>query len=332
MKIEIGESLVYSWLRHVKKCQVVQTNWKLSPRWWRNPLDFEPIITAINNEFQNLDMDIFGNNNIEQFFRQAEIDVLGVSNNQGNEPPLYYFIDVAFHEGGLNYGDRTETITRVLKKFIRSYFIFKSYFGEAENGSFIFISPKASVQNIQIPINKKLVTLSEIFTTHGFAPNFKLIVNDDFKNEVLIPTMNIANEVADTNELFLRSVQLWRMFENNEHPNVVNIGPEVGIQEGNVETPIGQLVREQINLLIVSDKITDQEIGNLLDQTYSHHTFILHFPLLRELQVGRNDLHGHARYYATPVTIRGHRYYLCNDWYAYQRGHFLIWVNNRMNE
>ncbi len=101
MKIEIGESLVYSWLRHVKQCQVVQTNWKPSPRWWRNAIDFEPIIADINNNFQNLDMDIFGNNNIEQFFRQAEIDVLGVSNNQENEPPLYYFIDVAYHEGGV---------------------------------------------------------------------------------------------------------------------------------------------------------------------------------------------------------------------------------------
>ena len=173
MKIEIGESLVYSWLRHVKQCQIVQTNWKPSPRWWMNTIDYEPIIADINNRFQNLDMDIFGNNNIEQFFRQAEIDVLGVSNNQENEPPLYLFIDVAFHEGGLNYGDRNETITRVLKKFIRSYFIFKSYFGDAENGSFFFISPKASVQNAQIPINERLVTLSEIFTSHGFAPKFK---------------------------------------------------------------------------------------------------------------------------------------------------------------
>ena len=28
MKIEMGESLFYSWLRHVKDCQIVQTNWK----------------------------------------------------------------------------------------------------------------------------------------------------------------------------------------------------------------------------------------------------------------------------------------------------------------
>lgn len=33
MKIEIGESLLYSWLRHEKKCQLVQMNWKASPAW-----------------------------------------------------------------------------------------------------------------------------------------------------------------------------------------------------------------------------------------------------------------------------------------------------------
>jgi len=33
MKIEIGESLFYSWLRHVKECQVVQLNWKSSLSW-----------------------------------------------------------------------------------------------------------------------------------------------------------------------------------------------------------------------------------------------------------------------------------------------------------
>ncbi len=33
MKIEMGESLFYSWLRHVKACQIVQTNWKVSQHW-----------------------------------------------------------------------------------------------------------------------------------------------------------------------------------------------------------------------------------------------------------------------------------------------------------
>ena len=33
MKIEMGKSLFYSWLRHVKECQIVQTNWMTSSQW-----------------------------------------------------------------------------------------------------------------------------------------------------------------------------------------------------------------------------------------------------------------------------------------------------------
>ena len=36
MKIEIGESLALSYLKHVKKCVIYQTNWKVSSHWTIN--------------------------------------------------------------------------------------------------------------------------------------------------------------------------------------------------------------------------------------------------------------------------------------------------------
>ena len=33
MKIEVGESLACSYLRHVKRCWIVQANWKASDDW-----------------------------------------------------------------------------------------------------------------------------------------------------------------------------------------------------------------------------------------------------------------------------------------------------------
>lgn len=39
MKIEIGESLMISWLRHIKECQIAQTNWKPSPKWEINDIE-----------------------------------------------------------------------------------------------------------------------------------------------------------------------------------------------------------------------------------------------------------------------------------------------------
>ena len=39
MKIEIGESLGYSYLRHVKQCWLVQANWKVSEHWGKRQSD-----------------------------------------------------------------------------------------------------------------------------------------------------------------------------------------------------------------------------------------------------------------------------------------------------
>ena len=39
MKIKAGESLIFSWLRHVQGCPIAQTNWKPSPTW---PIRREP--------------------------------------------------------------------------------------------------------------------------------------------------------------------------------------------------------------------------------------------------------------------------------------------------
>ncbi len=53
MKIEIGESLMLSWLRHVKKCQLVQLNWKPFINHWKlsNEGEIERIMQTVNTIF-----------------------------------------------------------------------------------------------------------------------------------------------------------------------------------------------------------------------------------------------------------------------------------------
>jgi hypothetical protein len=47
MKIEMGESLILSWLKHVKNCQIVQINWKPFTKAWNtyNDINIEEIIS-----------------------------------------------------------------------------------------------------------------------------------------------------------------------------------------------------------------------------------------------------------------------------------------------
>jgi hypothetical protein len=54
MKIEVGESLMLSWLRHAKKCQSVQLNWKPSMNQWslENEEEIESIINKVGDFFR----------------------------------------------------------------------------------------------------------------------------------------------------------------------------------------------------------------------------------------------------------------------------------------
>ena len=80
MKIEIGESLILSWLRHVMGCPIAQTNWKPSPTW---PIHREAGLTSDFEKMrevaaQRLGFEVFKKSSFQQFIRQAEIDVLGL--------------------------------------------------------------------------------------------------------------------------------------------------------------------------------------------------------------------------------------------------------------
>ncbi|MDO9535237.1 MAG: hypothetical protein Q7J85_07895 [Bacillota bacterium] len=148
MKIEIGESLFLSWLRHIKECQIVQTNWKASSTWeLKNKEVLERLMQDSSDVFKlKFGFDLYKRNGIHQLISQAEIDVIGISFDESNKH--IYAIDVAFHEAGLNYGSKEETVTRVIKKCIRTAMCIFGYFG-LSGGTIIFASPKKTLHTIQ---------------------------------------------------------------------------------------------------------------------------------------------------------------------------------------
>jgi hypothetical protein len=98
MKIEIGESLIFSWMRHVQGCPIVQTNWKPSPAW---PIRREPDLATDFEKMreiagQRLGFEVFKRSSLQQFIRQAEIDVLGL--RFGDAGLAAIPVDSAFHK------------------------------------------------------------------------------------------------------------------------------------------------------------------------------------------------------------------------------------------
>jgi hypothetical protein len=167
-----------------------------------------------------LGVEIFGNQSAYQVLRQGEIDVLGIRLKPNGEVVKVYSVDMAFHEGGLNYGGVTETLNRVLKKLIRSTMIIRSVFGSLPQ-QVVFASPVVGRPYVSALTNA-MQALERFLLANEIVCEALLLVNDSFRQKVLDPVIAVATDVADTSELFLRSYQLLRIFEPDAAPRTAS--------------------------------------------------------------------------------------------------------------
>jgi len=346
LKIEIGESLLLSWLRHVKECQLVQTNWKPSAKWeLKNKELLEKLMQDSSNLFkEKYGYDLYkGNSGISQILTQAEIDVIGISFDDDH----IYAIDVAFHEAGLNYGSKDETVTRVIKKCIRTAMCIYGYYGSS-NGTIIFTSPKINPAVIN-SIEACTDDIDSVMRNLGLNYKVRIIANEDFREKVLEPVLNVLGDVADTSELFMRSLQMYNLFAEKKSKTVEGrqkstvtrrISPELEEIEYNgisglEEMKIGVIVRTVLRKMLESGEVSKQEIEQMQTKEYSKETFDIQFPLL--VKVRETDERSPARYYSLPLKIYDENYFLCSEWYEVpannDRPYLMKWlVSHKIDE
>ena len=210
MKIEMGESLIYSWLRHVKQCQLAQVNWKPSQYWGLDKYDdlktlFEKFDQYYKDKYK---YDIFNGCLLEQLLKQAEIDAIGIAVSETAQS--IFAIDIAYHEGGLNYGDKDKTLRKIIQKCVRTALCLYGYFNIA-SGEIIFASPKIN-PTIEKELTPLFEELTHFFKQLGLEFTALLYCNDSFYSDIIEPVLSKGTNIADTSELFLRSIQLYQMF------------------------------------------------------------------------------------------------------------------------
>ena len=238
MKIEIAESLVYSWLRKVRNCRIVQTNWTPAAEWARdNEAELEKLMQESTRYFADVlkkgdnttikdtdgieyeaedkltdtsdDARIFKKTaSLEQLIAQTECDVLGLSVEKGEYKAIA--VEVAFHENGLNYsGGRIVTAKKIAAKFLRIIFALRAYFG-VEEAELIFASPH--VKNATLLEVTAMMDELNAFLAKANLGGFSVSVlfNEDFCTEMLIPLVDsVKNHGAgDGSELFTRALKL----------------------------------------------------------------------------------------------------------------------------
>ena len=210
LKIEMGESLIYSWLRHEKQCQLTQTNWKPSHYWvLENYNELNMLLQKFDQHYNDkYGYDIFKGCSLDQLLKQAEIDVIGIAFSESAHS--IYAVDIAYHEAGLNYGDKYKTISKIVQKCVRTALCLYGFFNIA-TGEIIFVSPKINpaIEGELAPLFEELTALIKEF---GLEFNIALYSNQVFSTEIMQPIIAKGTRIADTSELFLRSVQLYQMF------------------------------------------------------------------------------------------------------------------------
>jgi hypothetical protein len=334
MKIEICESLIFSWLRHVQGCIVTQMNWKPSPTWAvaREGELAEAFDDIRNFSGQAIGLPIF-KCGFRQLIRQTEIDVLGLRLDSVSGASSAVAVDSAFHEDGLLYVNTDETAGRVLKKLIRAAFALEAYL-DVDEACIVFATPKMA-EPIREAVQRHLATLEmRLAERRGSAMprlGFRVIANAEFANEILAPVLEQVDAVADTSELFMRAQQLMRLCDPRDRPSCASHSraADTTTEEG---SRIGEHVRRTMAALAASGRLTARIVGDLLDPRYCKATFNLGYsflkPVNRSAPLSRqgNDRNGRGRYWKKPLRVGSQQFLMCNDWYVGQRRAFDGWV------
>jgi hypothetical protein len=332
MKIEIGESLIFSWLRHVMSCPIVQTNWKPSPTWAiRHEAglagDFERMRETAR---QRLRFEVFRQSTFQQFMRQAEIDVLGLRFNDAGVAAVA--VDSAFHEAGVNYGELGETVGRILKKMIRTAFILEAYF-DLHQADIVFATPKMH-NAVQNALQGCWPELQSVLANCGsLAPErmqLRIVANGDFVEQIIQPVLDQMDQVADTSELFLRAQQLVRFCEVTPRQQRTRSRSAPARSESAGEVKIGEHVRA--SMLAKAGKLTPVVLEELIDPVYCKQTFNLGHPFLKIVDPAKLpheqhlDERGYARYWSQPVRVGARTFLACSQWFEPQRPAFDRWL------
>lgn len=351
MKIEMGESVMLSWLRHVKNCQTVQMNWKVSTLWdYYNEEKVEKVLQLVNEQIQpnieNLireelkghNLDFFKKNrDCFQLLRQAEIDLIGIDTT-GDSLSNIYAVDIAFHENGLGYGkNKGENISKVLGKMIRSALAIYGYFN-VKKGTIIFASPKIQpgiYQPLKKAVDRLNILFREMASIDSFNFEFKLYANEEFSTDVLDLVHELADEVSDTSELYLRSHQLGNLFtgkrkKNNKNSNADSMQDVVSVSK---EISIGKFVRNSLMKLFGTNSIDENMIKMLMNKEESKKILGIDYPLLKvvveDVSISEQaKVDGRLRYWTSPIKYRSKiEYLICSQWYEDRhRQKFLEWL------
>ncbi len=208
--MNIEKSMVFSYLRHIKKCKIIQTEWFPSTESWNiHSRKGEELLRIAKNYFRNkyriaLFEDIMTLNDLN---KNDIIDAFGISFNEDYTEKIYGVSSYIYRE----YDELN--VKYVLEKIFLMAIYFISCFNKIE-GNIIFLCSCADFELI-----KKLASfyedIKEVFVQIKCEFEVNVYLNEQFNEEVLEKVNTVVEKNIDIgdNEEYIK----YRRFSNNIH-------------------------------------------------------------------------------------------------------------------
>lgn len=314
MTHEMGESLIYSWLRHVKGCQIVQTNWTASPTW-----DMRYFMEA-QDLYSRFLKDVSTENLVEdeckisfkQSLYQTEIDVTGLNKTSLSHNGKIYAAEVAFHSDGLHYNKngKNNSTGKVISKLIKNAVAVYAIWGNIE-AEVLFVTPVIS-NTLNLQIQSAIKILNGLASSYGLNYNFRFIAGDDFKLRIIDPVYIMSQGVNDSSEMFLRAQML------------LDISGVLSVKN-NLKNPdsfeefgaIGEIANKALRACLSNLNITQKIITGLKPLMNSSKLA----PIVNIVPQGLSN-----RYYKTPIMAKNGEFYLCNHWFVNKKTDLIDYI------
>lgn len=91
------------------------------------------------------------------------------------------------------------------------------------------------------------------------------------------------------------------------------------------EPKVGKIAQRMLREVLESGNISEDEVKLLLEKEYSKRTFNINYPLLVKERLPQDRV----RYYKMPLNIQGTEYFLCSQWFEWDRSHLLNWISSK---
>ena len=364
MKIEICEQMVQSWLQNCENCEIVQTNWSVSPLRVITQAEIDEV-GKLMTEFQDqlnqeledetkaalqelVDEDtleevkkrsklkklnIFKKSKASQFIRQCEIDVVGCKLDDGITEKIYLF-DTAFHKNGLGYHDAVAT---VVKKIIRAFVVALIIFGENVPIKVGFASPKCG-DDLKKKIENVVDGLRKILASKPVYNNIEieLYFNDKFATDIYYKLVSNVKELNNDNDLFMRAMNLMKLAEETVPPvtTPASSTPSTSTtvttkSTTSKKTATGGNVKVVFDILKDLDKngkLTPSLINDLKTPSFAKTNFSMStFPVLKLVSDFPFSGHERCRYYQKTIKINGDEYLVCSQWIPERIAKLIAW-------